>query len=44
MIISEVVICMLSMSSATKRKHVTREVVDEYRLPDQNEQIVKVQH
>lgn len=33
---------MLSMSSATKRKHVTREVVDEYRLPDQNEQIVKV--
>lgn len=33
---------MLSMSAATKRKHVTREVVDEYRLPEQNEQIVKV--
>jgi probable RNA-binding protein EIF1AD len=30
------------MSSATKRKHVTREVIEEYRLPEQDEQIVKV--
>eukprot|EP00088_Acartia_fossae_P008021 TRINITY_DN13777_c0_g1_i3.p2 TRINITY_DN13777_c0_g1~~TRINITY_DN13777_c0_g1_i3.p2 ORF type:complete len:176 (-),score=70.89 TRINITY_DN13777_c0_g1_i3:1845-2372(-) len=30
------------MSAATKRKHVTREVVEEFRLPQQDEQIVKV--
>jgi len=30
------------MSSATKRKHVTKEVVEEYRLPQHGEQIVKV--
>ncbi len=37
----EIVICV-SMSSATKRKHVTKEVVEEYRLPQHGEQIVKV--
>jgi len=30
------------MSSATKRKHVTREVEAEFRLPQQDEKIVKV--
>jgi len=30
------------MSAATKRKHVTREVVEEFRLPQPNESIVKV--
>jgi len=30
------------MSKATKRKHVTREVVEELRLPSEDEQIVKV--
>lgn len=30
------------MSKATKRKHVTREVVEEFRLPDENEKLVKV--
>jgi len=30
------------MSKATKRKHVTREVVEEFRLPSENEKIVKV--
>ena len=30
------------MSSATKRKHVTKEVIEEYRLPQDGEQIVKV--
>jgi probable RNA-binding protein EIF1AD len=30
------------MSKATKRKHVTREVLDEYVLPVEKQQIVKV--
>ncbi|XP_063428926.1 probable RNA-binding protein EIF1AD [Mytilus trossulus] len=30
------------MSKATKRKHVTKEVLDEYVLPEENQQIVKV--
>jgi probable RNA-binding protein EIF1AD len=30
------------MSKATKRKHVTKEVLDEYVLPEGKEQIVKV--
>jgi len=30
------------MSKATKRKHVTREVVEEFRLPSEDEKIVKV--
>ncbi|XP_022090557.1 probable RNA-binding protein EIF1AD [Acanthaster planci] len=30
------------MSKATKRKHVTREVLDEYTLPEDHQQIVKV--
>ena len=30
------------MSKATKRKHVTREVLDDYVLPKENEMIVKV--
>lgn len=30
------------MSSATKRKHVTREVVEEFRLPSKDEKIVRV--
>jgi len=30
------------MSKATKRKHVTREVVEEFRLPGEDEQVVKV--
>ena len=30
------------MSKATKRKHVTKEVLDDYVLPEGNKQIVKV--
>lgn len=30
------------MSKATKRKHVTKEVLDEYVLPEEKQQIVKV--
>lgn len=30
------------MSKATKKKHVVREVLDEFVLPEQNQQIVKV--
>lgn len=31
------------MSKATKRKHVTREVLDDYVIPKEDETIVKVQ-
>ena len=30
------------MSKATKRKHVTKEVLDEFVIPDDTRQIVKV--
>jgi probable RNA-binding protein EIF1AD len=30
------------MSKATKRKHVTKEVLDDYVLPEDNQKIVKV--
>lgn len=30
------------MSKATKRKHVTKEVLDNFILPDENQQIVRV--
>lgn len=30
------------MSKATKRKHVAKEVLDDYVVPDPNQQIVKV--
>ena len=30
------------MSKATKRKHVTREILDEYILPEGDQEIVKV--
>ncbi|KAK3751487.1 hypothetical protein QZH41_009192, partial [Actinostola sp. cb2023] len=30
------------MSKATKRKHVTKEVMDDYVVPDDNQEIVKV--
>ena len=30
------------MSKATKRKHVTKQVLDEYVLPDEKQSIVKV--
>ncbi|EDO40253.1 predicted protein [Nematostella vectensis] len=30
------------MSKATKRKHVTKEVMDEYVVPEGNQQIVKI--
>jgi len=30
------------MSQATKRKHVTQEVLSSYKLPENNERIVKV--
>ena len=30
------------MSQATKRKHVAKEVLDDYVVPDPNQQIVKV--
>jgi len=30
------------MSKATKRKHVTREVTEDFRLPDENESVVRV--
>lgn len=30
------------MSKATKRKHVTKEVLDDYVVPEPNQQIVKV--
>ncbi|KXJ30036.1 probable RNA-binding protein EIF1AD [Exaiptasia diaphana] len=30
------------MSKATKRKHVTKEVLDDYVVPDENQEIVKV--
>jgi len=31
-----------NMSKATKRKHVTKEVMDDYVVPDENQEIVKV--
>lgn len=30
------------MSKATKRKHVTKEVLDEFILPTENQQVVRV--
>jgi len=33
---------MTVMSKATKRKHVTKEVLDEFVIPDDSHQIVKV--
>lgn len=30
------------MTQATKKKHVTREVVDNYEFPDENQEVVKV--
>lgn len=30
------------MTQATKRKHVTREVIDNYEFPEENQEIVKV--
>ena len=30
------------MTQATKKKHVTREVVDNYEFPDENQEIVQV--
>ena len=30
------------MSQSTKRKHVTKEVLDEFRLPQNNEKIVQI--
>ena len=32
------------MSKATKRKHVAKEVLDDYVVPDPNQQIVKVRN
>jgi hypothetical protein len=32
------------MSKATKRKHVTREVLDEFVTPEEKQIIVKVKH